>query len=308
MLRATAALRFRMHMGEMLLDYKLTSRDMRRSARVEGAVVDTTRRFCTAPMHWLEELRSPSLRLPTGYYRERPVYVAPPGAAVAAGAGPSGASTPRSAASPAAAAAKAYVAQSSAAASGKKSASSPAVAPGQEPNAIRAGPLIMYIDGEASPVVVNVDFVNPADWGMAGNDDCDMRIGLEAIEQCTLFHELRPGGLLSRQGVDVLRQHKTLGMQTKLAESPLATRPWTRMKTFFIDELQRGPPLREYIGYNARVGHQWRFSQHCKYFRMGIWREMTRRNELIEGLQSHSSFQRSPQQSVPEVRFLAPGP
>lgn len=274
MLRCTVAQRYRMHLGEMLIDYKIQSRDLCKSAFVEGALVDPTRRFCTAPMHWLEALRSPSLRLPNGYYRERPVYVAPPGSPSASSADANSINTTNN----------------------------------KEPNAIRAGPLLMHIVGEASPVAVHFDFVNPVEWGMSGNEDADMRVGLEAIEQCTLFHELRPGGLLSKQPVDVLKKDKNLGIQTKLAESPLTSRPWTRMKTYFIDELQRGPALKEYIGYNHRVGHEWRFSQHCKHFRLGIWRESTRRNELIEGLQTHSSYQRSYQQSVPEIRFMAPGP
>ena len=270
MLRRSQSQFYRMHLGEMLVDYKIMSRDLCKSAFVEGAVVDPTRRFSTAPMHWLDALRSPSFRLPNGYYRERPVYVPPPGESTA--------TTTSSSTN------------------------------NKEPNAIRAGPLLMQIVGEASPVAIHVDFVNPTEFGMKGNDDCDMRVGMEAIEQCTLFQELRPGGLLSKQPVDVLKQHKHLGIQTKLAESPLTSRPWTRMKTYFIDELQRGPKMQEYVGYNHRVGHEWRFSQHCKYFRIGIWRETTRRNELIEGHHSSSSFQRSYQQAVPEVRFMAPGP
>ena len=290
MLRTTLTPRYRMRMGEMLVDYKVLSRDLRKSARVEGAVVDPTRRFCTAPLHWLEALRSPSLRLPNGYYRERPVYVPAP--------------FEKPPQSPQLAAA---------AASSSSSSSAPQPPqPQPAPNGIRAGPLLLQIDSEASPVVVHFDFVDPARWNggaaMRSNDDCDMRIGLEAIEQCTLFHELRPGGLLSKHGISELKRHPTLGIQTGLAESPLASRPWTRMKTYFIDELQRGPALKEYVGYNHRVGHEWRFSQHCKYFRIGIWRESTRRNELVEGPQTHSSFQRSHQQSVPEVRFMAPGP
>lgn len=292
MLRRSCPLSFRMQMGEMHVDYKMTSRDLCKSARVEGALVDPNRRFCTAPLHWLDALRSPSPRLPNGYYREIPVYVPPPTASAAVSSLSSSSS-------------------SSSAANRKPQQQQQPPKSQETPNAIRAGPLLLFIDGEASPVAVHVDFVDPTSWPsgmMTSNDSCDMRIGREAIEQCTLFQELRPGGLLSRQPVSVLKKHPTLGIQTKLAASPLASRPWTRMKTYFIDELQRGPRQQEYVGFNHRMGSEWRFSQHCKYFRIGIWRETTRRNELVEGFQSHSSFQRSYQQAVPEVRFLAPGP
>ncbi|EPY32032.1 hypothetical protein STCU_03011 [Strigomonas culicis] len=97
-------------------------------------------------------------------------------------------------------------------------------------------------------------------------------------------------------------------MKVGLSESPLVARPWTRMKYMFIDELQRGPKLTEFVGHNPRNGTPWRFSQHTRYFRQGIWRETIRRNEMNEGLHSHSSWQKSPQQSVPDISFLAPYP
>lgn len=244
----------------MYVDYKLLSRDLKKSVSVEEALVDVTQQHCVAPMHWLEGLRSPSQRLPKGFYREQKVYVPPPG-----------------------------------------------TKPGTrgEPNAVQAGPLIMNIVGQMTPVIVNVNFVDEVSWGMKDPEDCDLRVGLEAIEQCTLFNELRPGGLLTETPISELKNY---GMVCGLSESPLVRRPWTKMKYMFIDELQRGPPLQEYIGHNPRVGVPWRFSQHCKHFRIGVWRELTRKTEMHEGLHLHSSWQKSPQQSVPEVRFLAPGP
>ena len=80
------------------------------------------------------------------------------------------------------------------------------------------------------------------------------------------------------------------------------------MKHMWIDELQRGPELTEFVGWNPRSGTPWRFSQHNVYYRIGIWREMTRRNDMNEGMHVFSSWQKSPQQSVPGVRFLAPSP
>jgi hypothetical protein len=164
----------------------------------------------------------------------------------------------------------------------------------------------MHILGMPMPVVVNMAFVDESEWGMTNSDSVDLRVGRDAVEQCPLFHELRPGGLLSKQSLKTLKDQGL--MQCGLSESPLARRPWTRMKTMFIDELQRGPPQREFVGTNPRNGREWRFSQHCKFFRIGLFREATRRNEFVEGLQGHSSFQKSPQQAVPEVRFLSPGP
>jgi hypothetical protein len=270
MLRRTAALGFRMKMGSMFVNYQLFSRDHKKSARVEEARVDTAMTHCTAPMHWLDALRSPSERLPTGYYSEKPVFLQPPAQAGAPAA--------------------------SASAAGKE----------RGTNAVCAGPLVMYIVGQAAPVVVNMHFVDEAAWGMKGPEDCDIRVGMEAVEQCTLFSELRPGGLLTDVKLSRLRDQGL--MQVGLAESPLARRPTTRMKYMFIDEIQRGPELKEFVGYNPRLGSEWRFSQHCKHFRVGHWRETTRRNELIEGVHAHSSMQRSHQQAVPGVRFMAPSP
>ena len=260
-----------MKMGKMHVDYKMLSRDLKKSVTVEGAVVDPTLPHSIAPRHWLEALRSPSPRLPTGYYLEEPVYVPPPGTEVSSTSSVSAANTPP-----------------------------------QTPNAVRAGPVILYIVGQIHPLPVNVYFVDEAEWGMTSAEDLDLRVGRDAVEQSTLFCELRPGGLLSKTPVSALKKNGL--MVCGLSESPLVPRPWTRMKHMFIDELQRGPPLTEYIGQNSRVGRPWRFSQHCKHFRVGIWKETTRRNDIVEGVHAHSSWQRSPQQSVPEVRFMAPGP
>lgn len=259
-----------MRTGKMYVDYKMISRDMKKSVAVKGALVDPSQKRSIAPMHWLEALRSPSERLPRGYYTEEAVYVPPPMAA--------------------------------------QTGATPAVtaAPAQAPNAIRAGPLVMFIVGQTHPVAVEVDFVNEADWNMTGPEDCDLRVGRDAIEQCPLFCELRPGGLLSTTPVSDLKKRGL--MVCGLSESPLVPRPWTRMKHMQIDELQRGPEMTEFVGHNPRTGSPHRFSQHTKYFRIGIWREITRRNDLVEGQHLYSSFQRSPQQSVPEVRFMAPTP
>lgn len=269
MMRRSSAWAYRMKMGRMHLDFKLCSRDHKRSLAVEDAVVDVSRDYCVAPMSWLEALRSPSSGLPTGYYTETPVAI------------PTGSST--SAQSP------------------------PATSSSAQSNAVKAGPVVMYIVGQPAPVVLDMVFVNESDWGkMEDPENMDIRIGRDAIEQCTLFSELRPGGLLSEEPLSVLKDRGL--MQVGLAESPYARRPWTRMKTYFIDELQRGPQLNEYIGHNAHEGRNWRFSQYCKHFRVGIWRETTRTRDLVEGLHGHSSYQRSPQQSVPGVRHMAPSP
>lgn len=262
MLRRSSLLSFRMSLGKMLVDYKLSSRDHQRAVRVQDARVDPTLETTVVPMHWLEALRSPSKRLPTGYYIEEPVYVAPPGAPP-----PQPNEKPR------------------------------------EPNAIRAGPVVMYITGEQIPLALTVHFVKEDEWGMKTGEDVDLRVGLDAVEQCGLFAEMRPGGLLAKKPVSELKQY---GLQCGLAESPLVARPWTKMKHMFIDEIQRGPKLTEFVGHNSRTGTPWRFSQHNRYFRVGIWRETIRRNEMHEGTHAHSSWQKSHQQAVPGVHFLAP--
>lgn len=273
--------RFKMKLGTMYVDYKLVSRDHTRAVRVDDARVDPSLAVSIAPMHWLESLRSPTPALPTGYFVEEPVYLAPPSAS-------GGATQPRGSTTPSAAAADA-----------KSQLGTPS------PNAIKAGPVVMYITGQSLPVVLNLYFVREQDWGMKSAEDADIRIGMDAIEQCSLLAELRPGGLLAKKSIQELKKY---GMKCGLAQSPLVARPWTKMRYMFIDELQRGPKLKEFVGYNPRSGVSWRFSQHTRYFRQGIWREMTRRNEMHEGLHAHSSWQKSPQQSVPGVSFLAPSP
>ena len=289
-----------MKLGKMYCDYKLQTRDTQKSIQVEEALVDPSRSHCIAPLSWLQRLRSPTARLPTGYYTEHTVHVPPPvrqDALISSSTSMTGRvyGTPTAATTP----------------SGR---SGSTITGTEMHNAVRAGPLVMYILGMPTPVVVNVDFVEESEWGFLCSDDggsveganLDLRIGMEAIEQCPLLHELRPGGLLAQQSLQSLKAEGLI--QCDLAESPMARRPWTRMKTMFIDELQRGPPQREYVGFNPRNSRQWRFSQHAKEFRMGIFRETTRTKDLIEGLHSHSSYQRSPQQAVPEVRHMAPGP
>ncbi|ORC92259.1 putative trans-sialidase [Trypanosoma theileri] len=265
------------------------SRDHKRSIRVEDAVVDPRLTRTVVPLSWLEQLRSPSVRLQTGYHTEEAVYV-PPG----------------------------YSTVSSGSSGNNNSGNRMSERTAETPNAILAGPVVLYITGQNIPVVLNPYFVPEDIWGLKGKDDeFDLRLGMDAIEQCTLFNEIRPGGLLysklpENQNVKPHESlHTTLeryGMKCGLAESPLVPRPWTRMKYMFIDELQRGPKMTEFVGHNPRNGTQWRFSQHNKYFRTGIWRETIRRNEMNEGLHTHSSWQKSPQQSVPEVRFMAPYP
>ncbi|EPY39588.1 hypothetical protein AGDE_04340 [Angomonas deanei] len=299
-----------MKLGSMYVDYKVQSRDHKRSIRVEEALVDPQLPTTIMPYSWLEALRSSSTRLPTGYYKEEPVYVAPRyGDKVSYGPKDP---TPN-----------------------VNSFFKPHRRVGEmadaKSNAIQAGPVVMYITGQVTPVVLNPIFVpedvfqfstttgRPA--SKEGEEEScevmDIRIGLDAIEQCSLYSELRPGGLLysklPHRSVeeamapvqDVLKGY---GMKVGLAESPLVPRPWTRMKHMFIDELQRGPKLTEFVGHNPRNGTAWRFSQHNRYFRAGIWRETIRRNEMNEGLHTHSSWQKSPQQSVPGVNFLAPYP
>ncbi|KAG5467342.1 hypothetical protein CUR178_00984 [Leishmania enriettii] len=291
MLRGCHVFHFRVKLGSMYVDYKIMSRNHRRSIRVEDALVDPLLPTTVVPLHWLEQLRCPSTRLMTGYHTEEAVYAKPSygdriercGATLS---------------SYTAAARKANTAV--------------------HPNAIRAGPVVLYITGQSIPVILNPLFVQPEEWGLAqSSGELDLRIGMDAIEQCTLYAELRPGGLLysklphaslteAMEPVqDILKRY---GMKCGLAESPLVPRPWTRMRYMFIDELQRGPKMTEFVGYNPRSGTEWRFSQHTKYFRTGIWREIIRRNEMNDGLHAHSSWQKSPQQAVPEVSFLAPYP
>ena len=255
----------------MRVDYKLLSRDHKKSVSVEDAIVDPRLEHTIAPLHWLEALRSPSSGLPRGYFEETDVTIVPPPGIDLTGP----------------------LAENG---DGEAKAVS----------AIRAGPLVMYIVGQTTPVVLHIDFVREDQWpGMNSSDDCDIRVGMDAICQCQLYTELFPGGLLSSKSTSELRKQ---GMICDVAESPLVSRPHLRMKNMFVDELTRGAPLQEFVGYNPRVGQQWRFSQHCKLFRQGIWRELTRKNDLHGGNHNHSSWQKSPQQSVPEVRFMAPSP
>ncbi|RNE98222.1 putative trans-sialidase [Trypanosoma rangeli] len=284
MLRSTRLWRFWMKGGDMFVEYKIMSRDHRRSLRVKGALVDPNVARTVVPLSWLEQLRSPSLRLPTGYHMEEAVYVPPAYAAVNEKAGDR----------------------------------SPERGTATASNAILAGPVVLYITGQNLPVVVNPYFVPDETWGVRlSGDEWDLRLGMDAIEQCTLFSELRPGGLLcnklpSSQNVTrhepVRATLQRYGMKCGLAESPLVPRPWTRMRYMFIDELQRGPKMTEFVGHNPRNGTPWRFSQHTKHFRLGIWRETIRRNDMNEGLHGHSSWQKSPQQAVPEVCLMAPYP
>lgn len=284
----------------MLVDYKITSRNHRRSIRVEDALVDPLLPTTVVPLEWLEQLRCPSTRLVTGYHTEEATFAAPHyrNRLSAHTGGASNAAATSSSSPPA----------------GRKASDGAS----NTPNAIRAGPVVLYITGQSIPVVLNPLFVPAAEWGLAlPNGELDLRVGMDAIEQCQLYAELRPGGLLysklphanlaaAMEPVqDTLRRY---GMRCGLAESPLVPRPWTRMRYMFIDELQRGPKMTEFVGYNPRSGTPWRFSQHTKYFRTGIWRETIRRNEMNDGLHAHSSWQKSPQQAVPEVSFLAPFP
>ena len=293
MLRSCRIFRFRMQGGNMHVDYKITSRNHRRSIRVEDALVDPLLPTTVVPLSWLEQLRSPSTRLPTGYHTEEATYAKPR----------YGDRVPSIVKELSSSPAAGHAADSTA---------------GRASNAIRAGPVVLYITGQNIPVVLNPLFVPEEEWGLAQpNGEMDLRVGMYAIEQCQLFAELRPGGLLYAK-----LPHKSLaaamepvqdtlkryGMKCGLAESPLVPRPWTRMRYMFIDELQRGPKMTEFVGFNPRNGTQWRFSQHTKYFRTGIWRETIRRNEMNDGLHAHSSWQKSPQQAVPEVSFLAPYP
>ncbi|KPA86186.1 putative mitochondrial hypothetical protein [Leptomonas pyrrhocoris] len=295
MLRRCRIFGFRMKSGNMHVDYKITSRNHRRSIRVEDALVDPLLPTTVVPLEWLEQLRAPSTRLLTGYHTEEATYATPR----------YGDHTSSST--------KKLTSSSSSSPAGKA-----AETPSGHPNAIRAGPVVLYITGQSVPVVLNPLFVSAEEWGLTQpNGEVDLRLGMDAIEQCQLYAELRPGGLLYAK----LPHHslaaamepvqdtlKRYGMQCGLAESPLVPRPWTRMRYMFIDELQRGPKMTEFVGFNPRNGTPWRFSQHTKYFRTGIWREIIRRNEMNDGLQAHSSWQKSPQQAVPDVSFLAPYP
>lgn len=259
----------------MLVDYKLCSRDHKKSLFVREAVVDPSLEVTLVPMNWLDALRSVSVRLPSGYFKE--------------------------------------VAEDFSLKGRDGSL-----------NGVCAGPVVMYIVGQSSPVVLYPWFVKESygcfSLGEKSEDELDLRVGLDAIVQCQLFSELRPGGLLrysvngsklsqtslpSETAHDVLQ---TYGMKCGLSASPLVRRPWTRMKHMFVNELQRGPKLTEFVGHNPRSGTEWRFSQHCKHFRQGIWRDLVRRNEMNGGVHANSSWQKSPQQSVPEVSFMAPFP
>ena len=279
-------------MGRMEVDFKMLSRDLKKSVRIENAVVDPRLSHTIAPLHWLEALRSPSLRLPNGYYETLPICIKPPPGIEHPGPLPS--LTPLTHSS---------IVVENASLNTHDTRNDPHKL---KPNGIRAGPLIAYITGEMHPVVLNVDFVDECTWpGMKNSTDCDIRLGMDAISQCSLHSELLPGGLLSEKSISELKKQ---GMVCGLSESPLSPRPYTRMKHMFIDELQRGPALKEFIGYNPRLGTEWRFTQHCKHFRQGIFRDITRRKEMNQGLHHNSSWQKSMQQSVPEIRFMAPGP
>lgn len=282
----------------MHVDYKILSRDHKKSLCVDGALVDPSREQSVLPLSFLERLRSASDRLPTGYFTEKAVWWQRSGECPEVSGGgisitlhaPEGAEREK------------------------------------WKEAVVAGPLVLYISGQSIPVVLNPVFVADGESvfsirsdGEESKDEIDLRLGLDAIEQCSLFAELRPGGLLypqlpthagdPKQSTEPLQNILSrYGMNCGLAESPLNRRPWTKMKHMFIDELQHGPKLAEFVGYNPRSGTPWRFSQHNRYFRQGIWREIVRRNEMNAGLHSHSSWQKSHQQSVPEVPFLAPYP
>lgn len=323
MLKGTALVRFRMSMGEMFVDFRLVSRDHKRVVTVEGAKVDPKAAITVAPLSWIEGLRSPTSRLPTGFFVETPIRYEP-GVNGAVGSvkvieGGAASSSPRGDSTVATTGnlsekrwrGQLFSTPITVAPKVRAPAASRALGT-TSPNGIQAGPLVMYITGQTTPVVLNVHFVPdemlemPRAAGADGDKEVNVVLGRDAISQCGLFNEMRPGGLLSPVGIAELRKY---GMKTnKVAESPLVARPWTRMKYMFIDELQRGPKLTEFVGQNPHVGSPWRFSQHCKHFRVGIWRETIRRGEMHEGLHAHSSFQKSLQQSVPEVSFLAPGP
>ena len=259
-----------MQQGKMHVDFKVLSRDHKLSLTVNGAVLDPDVPHSIFPDFCLENLRSPSRFLPTGFHVEQKMKIKHPKK-------PSG-----------------YI------------------------DAIFAGPIAIYIVGQLNPCFENALFVNSEQWGKlekgdeddpnsnAHNTNVDIRIGRDCIEHSSFISELRPGGLLSKKPISEL---KKLGMVTNSpAESPWVPRPWTRMKYMDIEELQRGPMLREYIGPNPHNSLKWRFSQHCKYFRVGIWREVTRKKDMHFGFHHHSSWQKSYQQSVPEVRAWAPGP
>ena len=256
--------------GKVHVDCKILSRDHKLSLTIQGAVLDPSVPHTIFPDYCLENLRSPSSFLPTGFYTEEKIKIPHP----------------------------------------------------QRKNthidATLAGPVAIYIVGQLNPCFENALFVNSKDWEKLGkgyqdstesngpDTNVDIRIGRDCIEHSSFISELRPGGLLSKKPIGELRK---LGMvANRPAESPWVARPWTRMKYFDIEELQRGPALTEYVGPNPRDSLKWRFSQHCKYFRVGIWREMTRKKEMHSGHHNFSSWQKSYQQSVPEVRAWAPGP
>lgn len=329
MLRISCYRCFRIVSGNLLVDFKLLSRDHRKSLVVEDAVVDPSIAVTVAPLSWLERLRSPSSRLPTGYYVEKKV---PSPTNSECGFCHSSWSDFNCSAPRTTSPRDAFSLKKKIILKENDKLSNDKLLKG-----IIAGPLVMYISGQNVPVVVNPLFVSHESWnfhlktsslstlplrvGRGGKDvqEIDFRLGLDVIEQCSLFAELRPGGLLygklPKHGKDVEKSTESAhsifrryGMSCSLSESPLNRRPWTRMKYMFIDELQRGPKLTEFVGYNPRCATPWRFSQHNKHFRQGIWKEIVRRNEMNPGLHTHSSWQKSHQQSVPEVPFMAPFP
>lgn len=329
MLRKSCSRCFRIVSGNLLVDYKLLSRDHRKSLVVEGAVVDPSLAVTVAPLSWLERLRSPSFRLPSGYYVEKRVPMTTNGESLfrLSSCSEVNCSLPGSTSSRDVFSEKKTITIEE----------NDKVSNDKLHNGIIAGPLVMYISGENVPIVINPLFVSHESWnfllksssfsmspfrGGRGEEDMhemDLRLGLDVIEQCSLFAELRPGGLLygklPKHGMNAEKSTESAhcifrryGMSCTLSESPLNRRPWTRMKYMFIDELQRGPKLTEFVGYNPRCATPWRFSQHNKHFRQGIWKEIIRRNEMNPGLHTHSSWQKSHQQSVPEVPFMAPFP
>lgn len=301
MLKRINVLLFSVRGGKVTVDFKLLSRNLRKSLRVEEAVLDPKLPITVLPLSFLERLRSPSIRLPSGFSAEEKVVCG-----------------------------STYKALWS---TQMKLSSSGILVPAEEKyhgekiqsHGVAAGPLIVYISGQSMPIVINPFFLAESTFDFFSTEegkrsnDLDLRLGLDAIEQCSLFAELYPGGLLysnlsihkndTRAATEPTRSTlKRYGWKCELSESPLNRRPWTRMKYMFIDELQRGPKMEEFVGYNPRSATSWRFSQHNRYFRQGIWREIVRRNEMNPGVHSHSSWQKSPQQSVPETSFMAPFP
>ena len=178
----------------MHVDLKVLSRNHQKSLTIEGAILDPNLPHSIFPIWILEELRTPTRFLPTGYFTEKETkaHWKP---------------LPR------------YKNMLHNCESWKDNSSN-------EVDAILAGPVALYIVGQNTPCFENALFVDESQWRACAlrfgkdilsqsadsmrnqNDDsieCDIRLGRDCIEHSTFLSELRPGGLLNPQPLEALK-------------------------------------------------------------------------------------------------------